>query len=146
MDIAIIPNWLIKYLSKGHVKQNNLNILISNLLIILFFLIFRNSIIGFLGHIPHFCIIDKIIGVECPVCGTTRAFCELSKGNLTNAYMLNTTSLLVALFFIAQIPLRLVALTNENKSKTINIISKYASRGVLTIIMLNWIFNLSIIN
>ncbi len=146
MDIAIIPNWLIKYLSKGHVKQNNLNILISNLLIILIFLICINSIIGFLGHIPHFCIIDKIIGVECPVCGTTRAFCELSKGNLTNAYMLNTTSLLVALFFIAQIPLRLVALTNENKSKTINIISKYASRGVLTIIMLNWIFNLSIIN
>lgn len=146
MDIAIIPNWLIKYLSKGHVKQNNLNILISNLLIILFFLIFRNSIIGFLGHIPHFCIIDKIIGVECPVCGTTRAFCELSKGNLTNAYMLNATSMLVAVFFIAQIPLRLVALTNENKSKTINIISKYASRGVLTIIMLNWIFNLSIIN
>ncbi len=141
MDIAIIPNWLIKNLSKEFVKQNNLNILISNLLIILLFLILKNSIIGFLGHIPHFCLIDKIIGVECPVCGTTRAFCELSNGNLRNAYTLNAASILVAVFFISQIPLRLVALIDQNRSKTINVISKYASKGLLAIILLSWIIN-----
>ena len=144
MEIAIIPNWLIKYVSKDYFRQNDFNILISNLLIILFFLIFKNVFIDFLGLIPHFCLIDKIIGVECPVCGTTRAFCELSNGNLKNAYLLNATSIIVALFFISQIPLRLISLINKNRTKTINTISKFLSRGILTIILLNWIINLFI--
>ena len=141
MEIAIIPKWLIKYLSNDYFRQNDFNILISNSLIIIFFLTFKNVLIDFLGYIPHFCLIDKIIGVECPVCGTTRAFCELSNGNLNNAYFLNATSILVALFFISQIPLRLISLINENKSKIINIISKFLSRSILTIILLNWIIN-----
>ncbi|MCF8396771.1 MAG: DUF2752 domain-containing protein [Bacteroidales bacterium] len=146
MEIAIIPKWLIKYLSNDYYRQNDFNILISNSLIIIFFLTFKNVLIDFLGYIPHFCLIDKIIGVECPVCGTTRAFCELSNGNLNNAYYLNATSILVALFFISQIPLRLISLIIENKSKIINIISKFLSRSILTIIVLNWIINLFINN
>ena len=124
MEIALIPKWLIKYLSKDYFKQNDFNILISNSFIIIFFLTFKNLLIDFLGYTPHFCLIEKIIGVECPVCGTTRAFCELSNGNLNNAYLLNATSILVALFFILQIPLRLISLFFENKNKIINIISK----------------------
>ena len=146
MEIAIIPNWLLKYLSKDYFRQNDFNILISNSMIILFFLIFKNVLINFLGYIPHFCLIDKLIGVECPVCGTTRAFCELSNGNLANAYFLNATSILVALFFIFQIPLRLFSLINENKRKLINRISKFLSQSILTIILLNWIINLFINN
>lgn len=146
MEIAIIPKWLIKYLSNDYFRQNDYNILISNSLIIIFFLTFKNVLIDFLGYIPHFCLIDKIIGVECPVCGTTRAFCELSKGNLNNAYFLNATSILVALFFISQIPLRLISLINERKSKIINIISKFLSQSILTIILLYWIINLFINN
>jgi hypothetical protein len=146
MEIAIIPNWLMKYLSKDYFRQNDFNILISNSMIIIFFLIFKNVLIDFLGYIPHFCLIDKIIGVECPVCGTTRAFCELSNGNIGNAYLLNATSLLVALFIIFQLPLRLISLIDENKRKIINIISKFLSRSILTIILLNWIINLFINN
>lgn len=146
MEIAIIPNWLIKYSSKSFCRQNDLNILISNLLIILFFLIFKNKLIALLGHIPHFCLIDKVIGVECPVCGMTRAFCELSNGNLYNAYFLNATSILVVIFFISQIPLRLISLINKNKNKIINTISRYFSLSILTIILLNWIINLYINN
>jgi len=142
MEIAILPKWLIKYLSKDYFRQNDFNILISNTLIVLFFLIFKNVLIDFLGYIPHFCLIDKIIGVECPVCGTIRAFCEMSNGNLNNAYLLNSTSIVVALFFISQIPLRLISLINENKSKSINFISKFLGRSILTIILLNWLINL----
>jgi hypothetical protein len=115
-------------------------------MIILFFLIFKNVLVEFLGYIPHFCLIDNVVGIECPVCGTTRAFCELSNGNLSNAYYLNATSILVALFFISQIPLRLISLINENKSKKINIISKFLSRNILAIILLTWIINLFINN
>ena len=105
--------------------------------------IFTGSyLISILNYIPHFCLIDKITGIECPVCGTTRALCELSRGNLTNAFYLNKTSILVALFFIIQIPLRILSIVGITKSITINKISKYFSRVILTIILINWIIKL----
>jgi len=53
MDIAFIPNWLIRYLSKDYFRQNELNILISNTLIILFFLIFKNGLIDYLKKLQN---------------------------------------------------------------------------------------------
>ena len=42
----------------------------------------------------------------------------------------------------ANIKPRIISIINENKSKIINIISKFLSRSILTIILLNWIINL----
>lgn len=146
MEIAIIPQFFIKKLTSNFYRQNDYNIIISNLIIILFFTFFGNSLMSILSHIPHFCLIDKLIGFECPVCGTTRAFCELSNGNLFKAFTLNRTSLLVSLFFIIQIPLRIVSIFKIITPKKVNIFSKYFSQAILTIILLNWIINLFINN
>lgn len=142
MEIAILPNFLIKHLTSDFYRQNDYNILLSNLAILLFFSFFGSSLISILNYIPHFCLIDKITGIECPVCGTTRAFCELSQGSLNNAYHLNRTSVLVALFFIIQIPLRIISILKITKTVTINTISKIFSRAILTIILINWIIKL----
>jgi len=125
MEIAIIPNFIIKHFASDYFRQNDYNILISNLAIILFFIFSGSYLISILNYIPHFCLIDKITGTECPVCGTTRAFCELSNGNLNNAFFLNRTSVFVAIFFIFQIPLRIVSIMGIIKTITINKISKY---------------------
>jgi hypothetical protein len=142
MEIAIIPNFLIKHLSSDFYRQNDYNILISNLTILLFFAFFGSSLISILNYIPHFCLIDKVTGIECPVCGTTRAFCELSVGNLNGAYNLNKTSFFIAFVFIFQIPLRIISIAGITKTITINKISKFFSRAILTIILINWITNL----
>ena len=142
MEIAIIPNFLIKYLSSDYYRQNDYNILISNLAIFLFFIFSGGYIISIMNYLPHFCLFDKITGIECPVCGTTRAFCELSIGNISNAYSLNRTSVFVALFFVFQIPLRIISIIGITKATTINRISNFLSRAILTIILINWIINL----
>ena len=142
MEIAIIPNFIIKHFTSDYFRQNDYNILISNLAIIIFFIFTGNYLISILNSVPHFCLIDKITGIECPVCGTTRAFCELSSGNLRNAYLLNRTSIFVAIFFVFQIPLRIISIIGITKTITINKISKYFSRLILTIILINWIINI----
>ena len=119
-----------------------MNILISNILIITIFVLFRNSLLDFLSYIPHFCLFDKLIGIECPVCGTTRAFCEIAKGNLQKAFSLNLSSFLVALFFLFQIPLRLFSLYREKSIKRINLISRRMSYVVLAVIITNWLLNM----
>ena len=143
MEISIIPRWLIRQFSKYYLRQNNINILISNFCIILIFVLFKNSVIETLNFIPHFCLFDKLIGVECPVCGTTRAFCELANGNIKHAISLNLSSFFVASFFIFQIPLRLFSLCRNKSIEKINLISKYFGNTVLIVIMVNWVLKMA---
>jgi hypothetical protein len=144
MEIAIIPNFIIKHFASDYFRQNDYNILISNMVIILFFILFGSFLISILNYIPHFCLIDKITGIECPVCGTTRAFCELATGKFNNAYDLNRTSVFVAFFFIFQIPLRIISIAGITKTTITNKISKNISQAILTIIIIiiNWIIKL----
>lgn len=142
MEIAIIPQYLIRYISSDYYKQNDFNILISNLLILLVFIFFGNPLLSILNALPHFCLIDKVTGIECPVCGTTRAFCELSSGNLQSAFSLNRTSILVAIYFVFQVPLRIASILNITDTKRVNNLSKYSSSAILTLILINWIIKL----
>ena len=144
MEVSIIPRWLIRYFSDNCLRQININILISNILIIAIFVLFRNSLLDILNYIPHFCLFDKLIGIECPVCGTTRAFCEIATGNIRHAYNLNFSSFFVASFFIFQIPLRLFSLLKDKPVDKINMISKYYGNIVLIVILVNWILRISI--
>jgi hypothetical protein len=146
MEISFIPRWLIRFFSNDCLRQNDINILISNLLIISIFIIFKNSLMNFLNLLPHFCLFDKLIGVECPVCGTTRAFCEISKGNLSKAYNFNFASFSIAFYFVFQIPLRLFSLLNDGFHKKVNIISKYLGVAVLLIIVVCWVIKMYQIN
>lgn len=96
----------------------------------------------FLNMLPHFCLFDKLIGIECPVCGTTRAFCELSKGNFNKALSFNISSLFVASFIGLQIPLRSIAIIKKKTRNKVNILSKYLGYMILIIILTNWFIRL----
>ncbi|MCA0447302.1 MAG: DUF2752 domain-containing protein [Bacteroidetes bacterium] len=133
---------MINYLSNDFLRQNDINILFSNLLILLIFLLFKDDILPLANSLPHFCLIDKLFGIECPFCGTTRAFCELSNGNFINAYTFNSSIYFVASFFILQIPLRVYSLINEKSRQNINLFSSYMGKGVFLILIANWIIML----
>ena len=142
MEISFIPKWLIKQFYSEFSLQHELNIMLSNIFIVLLFLIFNHTLISIMNSIPHFCLFDKVIGIECPVCGTTRAFCEMATGNLTHAYELNLSSFFVAFFFVIQIPLRAISLYDNSLIYKVNRVSKYFSYAVCFVILINWIFKL----
>lgn len=144
MEISLIPRWLISQFNSEFRIQNELNILISNALILIVFIVFNSSLIDIMNSLPHFCLFDKAFGIECPVCGTTRAFCELATGNLNQAYKLNFSSFFVASFFIFQIPLRAISLYNNSLIYKVNRISKYFSYAVCIVIFANWVIKVLI--
>jgi len=139
MEISIIPKWLIRYVSLDSKRQYEANILISNILIIGLFCFFKDTLLNIADRLPHFCLFEKITGIDCPVCGTTRAFCELSKGNITQAYEFNMSSLFIAIFFFFQIPLRICSLSKPQTQKTVTNISRILSWIVIFIIIINWL-------
>ena len=144
MEIAIIPKWLIKHISFNERNHYEANILISTLFILIMFIVFKDTLLVVANALPHFCLFEKVTGVPCPVCGIIRAFCELSNGNILQAYHLNLSSLIIASFFIAQIPLRICSLYKHETQKKVTSISKILSRLVLAVIIINWLINLKI--
>jgi hypothetical protein len=143
MEVAFVPKWIIKIFTSDFKIQNEVNILVSNILICSVFLFFSRLLIQILDIVPHFCIFDKILNVSCPFCGITRSFCELSNGNFVSAFNLNMSSFLLALYFLVQIPLRVITITKNEHIKSINKLSKKMGLFLITFMLLNWLFKVS---
>jgi hypothetical protein len=142
MEIAFLPRWLLSLFISSDVKRYELNILLSNVIIIICFFLFKNNVLNLINSIPHVCIFKKTTGIDCPFCGTTRAFCEIANYNLNSAISLNAVSIFIIIYFFIQIPLRLFSLIYDQYSGSISKFSSFSNKLFLIFFLFNWIFNL----
>lgn len=138
MNISFIPKWLVLLLSNNLEIQIELNILISNLVLIFLFIFFGNNIINLVNALPHFCLFQEVTGINCPFCGITRSICAITEGNFFYATRLNISSLFIFASFIIQVTLRIISIRNISKVKVIMKISKSIDYILLGIIFINW--------
>ena len=96
------------------------------------------------------CFFKTVTGLPCPSCGTTRAFGHLMHGDLTQALLTNPLGLLVgAMLAIGGVILITDFLTGKNKLEDLfQAINQRLNKPavllpVMTIILLNWIWNLN---
>jgi hypothetical protein len=139
MEVSIVPRFLIKKISDNNIHQINWNILISTCLILLL-IPFIN--ISTLNSIPHFCLFEKIVGIPCPVCGVTRSIVSLSEFNIVESFNYNPAGILIVFSLVLQIPLRIIALINENYFKIIQKISEIMLFIVIFSLFLQWFLKL----
>lgn len=59
---------------------------------------------GFRSPLPEACSSRRMLGIDCPGCGMTRAFISISRGEFSRAWHLNHASFVVYLFVAVQIP------------------------------------------
>jgi hypothetical protein len=59
---------------------------------------------GFSSPFPDTCSSRRLLGIDCPGCGLTRAFICISHGQLEKAWRFNPASFVVYLFIAIQIP------------------------------------------
>jgi hypothetical protein len=144
MEIAFIPRIFVRWFSKEFLRQRDFNILLSNTLILLVFLFFQNGLTELLQRIPHFCLFNKVMGFDCPFCGTTRAFLEISAGRVHQGLEFNALSLMVFAFFVMQIPLRLFALRQDTPDPRIYSISRSLSKAIVIMLVMHWLIQIII--
>ena len=53
---------------------------------------------------PEMCSSRRLMGIDCPGCGMTRAFISISRGDFARAWQLNRASFFVYFFVAIQIP------------------------------------------
>ncbi|MGQ8335929.1 DUF2752 domain-containing protein [Sunxiuqinia sp. A32] len=141
MEISIIPRFLIRRISDNDIQQINWNILISTILI-LFSLIFIN--LSMMNAIPHFCLVERLIGIPCPVCGVSRSVLSLYDFKIMDSLKYNPNGLLIAIAFLTQIPLRMIALFDGKYYPMIEKISRSMTRLLLVTLLTYWFYKLFI--
>ena len=138
MEVAIIPRLFLRRLLHDSASQLHANILFSSVLVLAMLVLCQNQFQQ-ISSIPHFCVFQKTMNVPCPGCGVTRSFFSIVEGNVMLAWQFNPVGLWLFLFFIIQIPLRIVALKFKQTSDTVARFSKAASWVVICIMSLVWI-------
>lgn len=143
MEISITPRFLIRKITDDNIQQINWNILISSSLI-LFIVLFINM--SFINSIPHFCLFHRLTGLPCPGCGMIRSILYLGDLRLIDSLKTNPNGLLITIAFILQLPLRIIALTNETYSLTIEKISQIMTRLIIASLLIYWFYHIINLN
>ncbi len=142
MEIAIIPRFIARKFFGDEANQVHANVLVSSIIIILVILLWRNDCFH-LPSIPHFCVVQETLNVPCPGCGVTRSVCAVAGGDISSALKFNPAGLFLSIYFLAQIPLRIVALKFGTCRAYVSRIARIGDKFVISVLFLAWIVRLA---
>jgi hypothetical protein len=132
MEINFCPRWILNRLHVPERSRHHVAILISTLLILLF--------VPIIPHIPHFCLLKKILGIPCPGCGISHSLMSVFKFDLAKAWFFNPAGIAVALLFCYQIVARPVAIALPRADVVVSSISRYASNFSVVLLFVVWAY------
>ena len=91
MEIDFCPRWILAKLHVPERSQHHLAILISTLVVLM--------LIPVIPHVPHFCLMKKILGIPCPGCGISHSVMAAFRFDLAKAWSANPAGIGVAMLF-----------------------------------------------
>jgi hypothetical protein len=142
MEIAIIPHFIIRKLFSDETNQIHANVLLTSMAVIAA-LLFWHNLYFYLSSIPHFCVFQKLLTIPCPGCRVTRSILAVIEGNMLSAWEYNPAGLFLYFFFIAQIPLRIIALKFRASQNLISQVSRIGSKAVVVVLLSVWVARLT---
>jgi hypothetical protein len=100
---------------------------------------------GFSSPLPDTCSSRRMLGVDCPGCGLTRAFICISHGQLSKAWKFNHASFIIYLFVAIQLPWHAIQIWRIQKVKAALYwpFIYWIPMAVAIILLTNWIWTLT---
>jgi len=130
MEINFCPRWILTRLRVPEPSRHHLAILISTLLVLLF--------VPMIPHVPHFCLMKKLLGIPCPGCGISHSLMAAFRFDFARAWLFNPAGIALALLFSFQIVARPVAIVLPRASAAVASISRYGSNFTVVLLFLVW--------
>ncbi|MBZ5492213.1 MAG: DUF2752 domain-containing protein [Acidobacteriia bacterium] len=130
MEIDFCPRWILTRLRVPERSQHHLAMLISTLVVLL--------LVPIIPHVPHFCLMKKLLGIPCPGCGISHSLMAALRFDLAKAWFFNPAGIAVALLFCYQIVARPVAIALPQAAAAVSSISRYGSNITVILLFLVW--------
>ncbi|MEL7497394.1 MAG: DUF2752 domain-containing protein [Planctomycetota bacterium] len=100
---------------------------------------------GSIVPMPESCYSKRLMGIDCPGCGLTRAFISISHGEFSRAWRFNSASFIVYLFCLVQIPwntMQIYLLWTRKRALELNYVF-YAPILMVIVLGLHWLWKIS---
>jgi hypothetical protein len=131
MEIDICPRWVLAKLRVSEQNRQHVALLISALLTLAF--------LPLAIHIPHFCLMRKVLGIPCPGCGVSHSVVAMFQMNARAAWKANPAGVAVASMFFFQLAARPIAIMTPRTRNFVSQASRYLSNAALGSLLLVWI-------
>jgi len=132
MEIDFCPRWILTKLRVPERIQRHLAILISTLVVLL--------LVPIIPHVPHFCLMKKVLGIPCPGCGISHSVFAAFRFDLAKAWLANPAGIGVALLFSFQVVARPIAIALPRATGAVSSISRYGSNLSVILLFLVWTY------
>jgi len=131
MEIDICPRWLLYRFGIEERVQNDVAILVSTLLAI--------AALPLLERCPHFCLMQRMLGVPCPGCGVLHSLQALRQGSAGLALRYNPGGILIAASLLWQLISRPFAIARHALSARVARISSILNNLTVSLLFAAWI-------
>jgi hypothetical protein len=132
MEINILPRWILVKLRVPEQSQHHAAMFISTLLVL--------SLVPVIPHVPHFCLMKKVLGIPCPGCGISHSVISVFHLDPAMAWRANPAGIGVAALFSFQLGARPMAISMPRTAAMVSSISRYASNIAMLVLFLVWIY------
>jgi hypothetical protein len=132
MEIDFCPRWILSRLHVPERSQRHLAILISTLVALM--------LVPIIPHVPHFCLMKKLLGIPCPGCGISHSVMAAFTLDLAKAWLANPAGIGVALTFSFQVVARPIAIALPRTAGVVSSISRYGSNLSVILLFVVWTY------
>jgi len=130
MEINVCPQWLLAKLKVPPRAQIHVALLLSSLLAL--------TIPPVLTRVPHFCLMQRVLGIPCPGCGVLHSLMAVLQLNFDAAWRSNPAGIALALFLVLQICGRILALASVLNGKVLARVSHAGQGAVIAMLLAVW--------
>lgn len=132
MEIDFCPRWVLAKLHVPERSQHHFAILLSTLAALM--------LVPIILHVPHFCLMKKVLGIPCPGCGISHSLMAAFRFDLAKAWFANPAGIGVALLFSFQIVARPIAIALPGAGGIVSSISRNGSNLSVILLFLVWTY------
>ena len=132
MEIDFCPRWILAKLHVPERSRHHFAILISTLVVLM--------LVPVIPHVPHFCLMKKVLGIPCPGCGISHSVMAAFRFDLAKAWLANPAGIGVAMLFSFQILARPLAIALPRAAGVVSSISRYGSNLSVILLFVVWTY------
>jgi len=132
MEIDFCPRWILAKLHIPESCRHHVAILLSTLVVLF--------IVPIIPHVPHFCLMKKLLGIPCPGCGISHSIMAAFRFDMAKAWFANPAGIAIALLFCFQIVARPFAIALPQAAKAVSSISRYGSNFSVVLLFVVWAY------
>jgi len=131
MEVDICPRWLLATLRIPERSRDQVAFFLSTFVVIVFLPLIR--------YIPHFCLMQKLLGIPCPGCGVSRSLMAIARLRPAIAWAANPAGFGIAGLFLFQFVARPIALIFPQTDHFVSDASRRLGNAVLMCLLCVWI-------